>query len=162
MDFQEDLKKAIFVWRQRLRFITPHWRVKMWRTQISYMYMLKNEDYHFQSLLKMKIAFSKLKSKLCAGSLTILSDWLLYTDLYELSFHSGTTTFAYLYHIHIFYIIVGNTKIEKSIWRSSIKYTFSCIIIYNSKVLRTWMLYYYNGVRQLRAQTKLTIDVSRF
>ena len=35
-----------------------HWRMKMWRTQISG--LLKNEDYRLPHLLKMKIAFLKL------------------------------------------------------------------------------------------------------
>ena len=37
---------------------TLHWRLKMWRTQIYF--MLKNENNHFQNLLKMKMAFLKI------------------------------------------------------------------------------------------------------
>ena len=39
-------------------FSNLHWRMKMWRTQISG--LLKNEDYQLPHLLKMKIAFLKL------------------------------------------------------------------------------------------------------
>ena len=64
-----------------------HWRMKMWRTQISG--LLKNEDYQLPHLLKMKIAFLKLlktedlktplknvkkvKIMSCAGSPKLLS-----------------------------------------------------------------------------------------
>ena len=73
--FHNDVRKlksywgfpAVFwkIWRWQFLYdededevsMTLHWRLKMWRPQISF--MLKIEDYHFLNLFKRKILFSK-------------------------------------------------------------------------------------------------------